>query len=129
MKTIVDTCAWSLALRRPNQANLPPDELRMIAQLQEAIRDGRAIMLGPIRQEILSGVRDKARFTKLKNLLDPFPDETIAAEDLVEAARLFNLCRSRGVECGSIRLHYDILTYDQGLKRCIQLLRAEGIMP
>jgi hypothetical protein len=26
-------------------------------------------------------------------------------------------------------LHYDILTYDQGLKRCIQLLRAEGIMP
>jgi len=88
MKTIVDTCAWSLALRRPNQANLPPDELRMIAQLQEAIRDGRAIMLGPIRQEILSGVRDKARFTKLKNLLDPFPDETIAAEDFVEAARL-----------------------------------------
>jgi hypothetical protein len=138
MKTIVDTCAWSLALRRPNQANLPPDELRMIAQLKEAIRDGRAIMLGPIRQEILSGVRDKARFTKLKNLLDPFPDETIAAEDFVEAARLFNLCRSRGVECRSIdihicavavRLHYDILTYDQGIKRCIQILRAEGIMP
>ena len=44
----------------------------------------------------------------------------------------------RGVECGStdilicavaVQMHYDILTYDKGLKRCIQLLRTEGLLP
>ena len=138
MKTIVDTCVWSLALRRQNQSSMAPGELQMIAQLQEAIRDGRAIIIGPIRQEILSGIRDKARFAKLKNLLNPFLDEEIAAEDFIHAARLFNLCKDRGVACGSTdilicavaaRLHYDILTNDQGLERCIQLLRTERILP
>ncbi len=138
MKTIVDTCVWSLALRRQHQTQLAPGELQMIAQLQEAIRDGRAIIIGPISQEILAGIRAKARFAKLKNLLDPFLDEEIAADDFVEAARLFNLFKDRGVECGATdiqicavaaRLQYDILTNDQGLKRCIQLLRTEGILP
>ncbi len=133
MKTIVDTCVWSLALRRQDPNKLALDERQMIAELQEAIRDGRAIIIGPIRQEIFSGIRDKAKFAKTQQLLDPFLDEEIAAEDFVEAARLFNLCRDHGIACGSIdilicavaaRLHYDILTYDQGLKRCIQLLRT-----
>jgi predicted nucleic acid-binding protein len=138
MKTIVDTCVWSLALRRQDQSKLTADQRKIIAELQEAIRDGRAILLGPIRQEILSGVRDKARFAKLQGLLDPFLDEEIEAHDFVEAARLFNLCKDHGFECGATdvlicavaaRLHYDILTYDQGLKRCIQILRAESRIP
>ena len=137
MKTIIDTCVWSLALRRRNLTKMAPGELQMIAQLREAIRDGRAIIVGPNRQEILSGIRDEALFAKTRALLDPFLDEEIAPEDFVEAARLFNLCRSRGVECGSIdilicavasRMQYDILTYDQGLKRCIQVLKAEGVL-
>ena len=42
-----------------------------------------------------------------------------------------------GVECGpidilicavAVKMHYDILTYDQGLKRCIQVLRTEGLI-
>jgi predicted nucleic acid-binding protein len=138
MKTIVDTCVWSLSLRRQNQTKMAQAEFEIIAQLKEAIRDGRAIILGPIRQEILSGVRDKARFAKLQSLLNPFQDEEIATQDFIEAARLFNLCKDRGVECGATdilicavaaRQHYDILTYDQGLNRCIQLLRTEGLLP
>ena len=137
MKTIVDTCVWSLSLRRENQTRLASSELQMIAPLQEAIRYGRVLMIGPIRQEILSGIRDKARFAKLQRLLDPFRDEEIAAEDFVEAARLFDLCKDRGVECGpvdilicavAVRLQCDILTYDRGLKRCIQVLRDDGLM-
>jgi predicted nucleic acid-binding protein len=138
MKTIVDTCVWSLALRRQDPSKMAAGDLQMITQLQEAIREGRVIIIGPIRQEILSGIRDRARFAKTQALLDPFLDEKIAVEDFVQAARLFNLCRDHGVECGTIdilicavaaRKQYGILTYDQGLKRCMKVLRAEGLMP
>jgi predicted nucleic acid-binding protein len=137
MKMIVDTCVWSLSLRRRDKTRINADEQQIIEQLTEAIRDRRVAIIGAIRQEILSGIRDKARFAKTQELLDPFLDEVITAGDYVEAARLFNLCKDRGVECGPVdilicavatRMQYDILTYDQGLKRCMQVLRTEGLM-
>ena len=109
----------------------------MITQLHEAIRDGRALSLAQFGKKILSGIRDKARFAKTQERLEPFLDEEIPASDYVEAARLFNLCKDHGVECGpvdilicavAVRMQYDILTYDQGLKRCMQVLRTEGLM-
>jgi predicted nucleic acid-binding protein len=137
MRVIVDTCVWSLSLRRRSAAQLKTVEQQMVAQLREAIQDGNALIVGPIRQEILSGIRDKAQFAKTEELLDPFRDEDITASDYVEAARLFNLCRDRGVQCGAVdtllcavavRNRYGILTYDGGLKRCIGVLRVEGLI-
>ena len=113
------------------------DEQFMLASLKEAIQDGRVVIVGPIRQEVLSGIKDSAQYEKLRIALEAFPDEQITTLHYEEAARLFNLCRSRGVECGSIdilicavavRMQFDILTYDQGLMRCIQILRTEGLM-
>jgi predicted nucleic acid-binding protein len=133
MKVIVDTCVWSLSLRRRSAASLKIGEQQMVAQLRQAIQDGSAAIIGPIRQEILSGIRDKAHFAKTEGLLDSFVDEEIMASDYVEAARLYNLCRDHGVECGSldilicavaVRNHYDILTSDAGLERCIAVLRG-----
>jgi len=133
MKVIVDTCVWSLSLRRRSAASLKIGEQQMVAQLRQAIQDGNAAIIGPIRQEILSGIRDKAHFARTEGLLDPFRDEEITASDYVEAARLYNLCRDHGVECGSldilicavaVRNHYDILTSDAGLGRCISVLRG-----
>jgi predicted nucleic acid-binding protein len=133
MKVIVDTCVWSLSLRRRSAASLKNSEQQIVAQLRQAIQDGRAAIMGPIRQEILSGIRDKAHFAKTEGLLDPFVDEEIVASDYVEAARLYNLCRDHGVECGSldilicavaVRNHYDVLTSDAGLGRCIAVLRG-----
>jgi predicted nucleic acid-binding protein len=135
MRVIVDTCIWSLSLRRANQARLNGQEQKMVTDLKEAIRDRRAAIVGPIRQELLSGIRDKAKFIQTQDLLDPFLDEEIIPADYVEAARLFNSCRDHGVECGpvdilicsvAIRSGYGILTTDQGLTRCIEVLRSEG---
>jgi predicted nucleic acid-binding protein len=137
MKVIVDTCVWSLSLRRRSAARLKTGEQQMVAQLREAIQDGNALIVGPIRQEILSGIRDKVQFAKTEELLDPFRDEDITASDYVDAARLFNLCQDHGVQCGAVdtllcavavRNRYGILTYDGGLKRCIEVLRAEGLL-
>jgi predicted nucleic acid-binding protein len=135
MKIIVDTCIWSLSLRRANQARLTAQEQKVVADLREAIRDDRVAIIGPIRQELLSGIRDKTKFTQTRDLLGPFLDEEIVPEDYVEAARLFNLCRDHGVECGpvdilicsvAIRSGYSILTTDHGLTRCIEVLRSKG---
>jgi len=133
MKVIVDTCVWSLSLRRRSEARLNIVEQQMVEQLRQAIQDGKAAIIGPIRQEILSGIRDKAHFAKTKGLLDPFVDEEIVASDYLESARLYNLCRDHGVECGpldilicavAVRNRYDILTSDAGLGRCIAVLRG-----
>lgn len=137
MKVVVDTCAWTLLLRRRARAALSSDEQFILASLKEAIRDGRVVLIGPVRQEVLSGIKAKAQFEKLRNSLAAFADEPLTAHHFEEAARLFNLCHSRGVECGStdilicavaVQMHYDILTYDKGLTRCVKLLRAEGLM-
>jgi hypothetical protein len=137
MKLIVDTCVWSLSLRRQDKARIGSSEQQMLAELREAIQNRRAAILGAIRQEILSGIRDRAQFAKTRELLEPFLDEEVRADDYVEAARLFNLCRNHGVQCGSVdmllcavavRKHYGILTHDQGLLRCIEVLRAEGLV-
>ena len=137
MKVFVDTCVWSLALRRSSAAPLKIGEQQMVAQLREAIQDGSALIVGPIRQEILSGIRDKAQFAKIEELLDPFRNEEITAGDYVEAARLFNLCQNHGVQCGAVdtllcavavRNRCGILTCDGGLQRCIGVLRTEGLV-
>jgi predicted nucleic acid-binding protein len=136
MRLLVDTCVWSLALRRRDRAVLSSTEQRLLAALTEAIRDGRVVIVGPIRQEILSGIRNHAQFAKTKRLLDPFPDEPLSPAHYVEAARLYNLCRHHGLECGpvdmlllavAVRDGCAILTSDRGLLRCIELLRAENL--
>lgn len=135
MKVLADTCVWSLALRRRNQAALSDDEQRTVASLAEAIKDGRIVLIGPIRQEILSGVKEPAQFERLKSALEAFPDEPLTTAQYEEAARLFNLCRSRGVECGpvdilicavAVREHWSILTLDRGLQRCVEALKSDG---
>ncbi len=93
MKVIVDTSVWSLALRRGKQAVSAP-----VQELRNLIQDHRVQMIGPIRQEILSGIRRESQFKKLQNHLKSFPDLPILTEDYVTAARFFNLCRSKGIQ-------------------------------
>lgn len=135
MKILVDTCVWSLSLRRrKGTAGLSERERRLVAALSEAIRDGRVAMVGPVRQELLSGISDATQFEKLRSTLGSFADEPLTTAIYVEAARLDNLCRTRGVQCGEVdmllcaaALHYGwtILTSDTGLLRCIEVVQAD----
>jgi len=136
MKVLVDSSVWSLMLRRRNRTLLSKAESLLRASLEEAIDDGRVAIIGPIRQEVLSGIRDATQFLKLRSGLRAFRDEPITSLQFEEAARFFNLCRMRGVECGATDIlicsvaaekQWAILTNDSGLARCIQLLRSEGI--
>jgi hypothetical protein len=97
MKVIVDTSVWSLALRRDKRGSSAP-----VQELRHIIHDHRVQMIGPIRQEILSGIRSESQFKKLQKHLESFPDLPILTEDYVAAAKLFNRCRSKGIQGSNI---------------------------
>ncbi|MBD2493105.1 PIN domain-containing protein [Nostoc sp. FACHB-280] len=117
MSVIVDTSVWSLALRR----RTPPDSSRAIAILQNLITDDQVAMLGAIRQEILSGIRNFEQFTRLRDYLRALRDLELIAEDYELAAEFFNTCRSNGIQGSNTdflicavahRRSYSILTTD-----------------
>jgi len=94
MSVIVDTSVWSLALRRKT----PDDEADVINNFRDLITDGRVVLLGAIRQEILSGIRHTEQFTRLRDYLRAFPDLELTIADYELAAEFFNTCRSNGVQ-------------------------------
>jgi predicted nucleic acid-binding protein len=55
-------------------------------------------MLGPIRQEVLSGIKDIKQFRKLREALRFFPDVLVRSPDYELAADFFNRCRSLGIQ-------------------------------
>jgi len=94
MSIIVDTSVWSLALRR----KIPPDSSPAVTILQNLITDDQVALLGAIRQEILSGIRNFEQFTRLRDYLRAFPDLELMPEDYELAAEFFNICRSKGIQ-------------------------------
>ena len=93
MKVIVDTCIWSAALRRDYIDKYPALDI-----LKELITDVRIQMMGPIRQEILSGIKSKKQFEQLKDYLSAFPDLPLQTHDFELAAEYFNINRKKGVQ-------------------------------
>ena len=94
MSILVDTSVWSLALRRKNHKSPSAH----IAELQSLIVDNRVQMIGAVRQELLSGIKQDAQFKKLATHLRSFPDLSTTTNDYILAAQFFNLCRSHGVQ-------------------------------
>ena len=93
MKVLVDTCVWSMALRRSDaSAGLE------VAELMELVKELRVQLIAPVRQEILSGIKSIEQFTKLRDHLRPFPDLELTTRDFESAAEFYNLCRGKGVQ-------------------------------
>lgn len=101
MKVVVDTSIWSLALRRRTR-DLSPFERALVAECAELVREGRVLLPGAVRQELLSGIATAAAFETLRDRLRAFPDVPIDAEDHEDAARCFNACRARGISGSAV---------------------------
>lgn len=96
MNCLVDTAIWSLAFRRQHHL-LSQAERMKVSALSELVKDGRAQIIGLIRQELLSGIKSSEQFEKLRFLLRSFQDEPLEDRDYEEAARASNDCRARGI--------------------------------
>jgi predicted nucleic acid-binding protein len=101
MKVLVDTSVWSLALRRSTHVPLNPSQKGAVEALADLIRDGRAMMMGAIRQELLSGIKTQTGFDALKRTLNAFEDLPLTTKDYEKAAEVFNTCRTNGVQGSS----------------------------
>jgi predicted nucleic acid-binding protein len=62
------------------------------------VNQGLVEIIGPIRQEILSGIRDRSKFEGVRDRLRAFPDLEIETGDHEEAAAYYNRCRSKGIQ-------------------------------
>jgi predicted nucleic acid-binding protein len=103
MNVLVDTPVWSLALRR-KQVDLSVREKAITEALAELIRDGRAQLMGAIRQELLSGIREEERFSRLRDYLRSFDEPRLEVSDYEEAAQMHNRCRGKGIAGSAIDL-------------------------
>jgi predicted nucleic acid-binding protein len=97
VNVFVDTAIWSLALRGKAH-DLNAAEKEAVAELTRLIKEGRARMIGLVRQELLSGIKAPSQYEKLCGILRSFLDESIAISDYEGAASASNECRAQGVE-------------------------------
>jgi predicted nucleic acid-binding protein len=127
LKILVDTSVWSLALRRKGNVG----NEGVTSALASLVEDGRIAMIGPVRQELLSGIKEVAQFERLREHLRAFPDTPITSDDYEDAAAFFNRCRDKGIQgsntdfliCAvATRNTYSIFTTDDDFGRFAKLL-------
>ncbi len=117
MNVLVDTSVWSLVLRRAKQVDANTSR-----ELTELIGEGRVVLLGPVRQELLSGIKVKAQFELLRAHLRAFPEIELESADYEEAAAAFNRCRERGIQ-GS---NTDFLLCAVAMRRKLAIYTTDG---
>jgi predicted nucleic acid-binding protein len=118
---LVDTPVWSLALRRKGNKRSPKEE-KFSEALRDLIREGRAQMIGSVRQELLSGIREVQQFNRLRDGLRAFEEPTLQAKDYEDAAAMSNQCRAQGIAGSSI----DFLICAVAHSRRWQILTTDG---
>ncbi len=131
MAVLVDTPVWSLVFRR-SPANLNEAERLVVAEFDSLIAHGQARLPGMVRLEVLSGLRDRARFVRLRSRLRAFEDLALTVEDYETGALFTNRCLDAGVAPTDIdmllcalaaRLELEIMTLDQDFERYAQVLQ------
>jgi predicted nucleic acid-binding protein len=130
VNALVDTPVWSLALRR-SRGDLNALEQAAVVELTELMREGRARIVGLVRQELLSGIRNPAQYEKIRTSLRAFHDEPVDTSDHEAAAKANNDCRARGVAVTTVdilicaiamRRGWSVFTTDPDFKNYANIL-------
>jgi hypothetical protein len=128
MNVLVDTSVWSLVLRKET-----PKNDALVLELVELINESRVRIIGPVRQELLSGIKSTVQFRAMKAYLSAFPDLPLATSDFEKAAEFSNTCRRSGIQGSNtdflicaVAFHHnlEIFTLDNDFlsyQRCIPL--------
>ena len=96
MNVLVDTSVWSLALRR-HRRDLSREERTLVFRCRDLVISGTSATIGPIVQETLSGIADRAEFKAVKERIQLIPELPIDTGTFVLAAEFYNRCRSHGI--------------------------------
>lgn len=108
----------------------PPSDAATV-ELARLIDAGEALITGPIRQELLSGIATGLQFELLRERLAAFPDIPLGTLDFERAASCSNQCRARGIQgsntdfliCAlALRLDLPVFSTDLDFARYAHLL-------
>jgi predicted nucleic acid-binding protein len=116
MNVLVDTSIWSTVLRR----GIVKDQ-ELVNDLVKLIEEFRVQIIGPVRQEILSGIKTEKQFHKLRSYLAAFPDLPLETADFEQAAEFFNISRRHGIQ-GS---NTDFLICSVSYRRNLEIFTAD----
>lgn len=95
VRVVVDTSVLSLALRRRNSQHADVRLARTV--VADLASRGDLILVPPVRQELLTGVRSRPEFVEMRNALRAFPDEPMSFRDYERAAEMSNIALSAGI--------------------------------
>ncbi len=122
MTVLVDTSVWSLAFRRQKANSVSSQQDLVERELKMLITNSQAAIIGPIKQELLSGISSTQQFELLKARINPFENLEILGVDYELAAEFYNRCRQNGIQGGHIdflicavalRYNFPIFTTDK----------------
>lgn len=128
---LVDTSVLSLALRRRRRELLTLEQQRRVATFVALSDRGEVVLLGIIRQELLSGIRHREQFERLQLVLDGYDYLEVGIRDYDLAAEFTNRCRAAGTAAGDIdmlicavaaREAIDVFTVDDDFERYARVL-------
>lgn len=111
MNVIIDTCVWSQFFRS-NRSPTDP----VVQEVARLVRADAVRLLGPIRQELLSGAQPSERFEQLKEYLRFFPNLVLDEEDDETAASYYNRLRGRGLQSTGTDLTICAVAVRRGFK-------------
>ena len=97
MNIFVDTSVWSLALRRDSPPDVPE-----VRRLREALGADAVHTTGLVLQELLQGCRGPRVRAQIVDRFAAIALIVPTRDDHIEAARLRNTCRRRGIQVGTI---------------------------
>jgi predicted nucleic acid-binding protein len=120
VRVIVDTPVWSAALRR-RRKNLSDRERSLVLHLRELIINGDAILLGSVRQELLTGIIDPAKFQLSRQRLRALDDLAPDTDDYERAAEYANECVRHGIAATTI----DMLICAVAIGRGVPILTTD----
>jgi predicted nucleic acid-binding protein len=111
VKVIIDTCVWSRFLRRDR-----PVSDSIAAEVGRLVRAEAVELIGPVRQELLSGAQPAGGFAQLRDYLRFYPNLPLNEEDDEMAASFYNELRQRGVQGTGTDLIICAASVRRGLK-------------
>ncbi|MCL2293762.1 MAG: PIN domain-containing protein [Spirochaetes bacterium] len=92
---IIDTTIWSKAYRRRRITN---EDQGIVTELFNILEFEQEVLVGSVRQELLSGVSDKNVFHDLTVKLNGFNNYEAQLADHDLAAEYFNICSTNGIQ-------------------------------
>ena len=118
----------------PPPSHLSAADLALVEAWTDLVRQGRVAVVGPVRQEVLSGISSDRAYHNLRDHLRAFDDSPLATDDYEQAARFASRCRSRGIAgtpvdylicAAAVRRDWSIFTTDDDFGRYAKYLPVQ----